>query len=69
MFLGPSGSAQYHYRNRTLTGAMVDLSVPAILFHEEAKKTVRFNTKLYDSLDSVASSNIVSEKRLSLRSK
>jgi len=36
----PSGSAQYHYRNKTLTGAMVNLSIPAILFHEEAKKTI-----------------------------
>ena len=32
---------------------MVNLSIPAILFHEEAKKTVSCNTKLYDSLDSL----------------
>ena len=41
MFLGPSGSSQYHYDNRFFTGATVNLSVPEILFHEGAKETVR----------------------------
>ena len=44
--LGPSGSTQYHYKNRFFTGAMVNLSVPTILLNEEAM----FN---YDNLDSL----------------
>ena len=47
VFLGPSGSTQYHYKNRFFTGAMVNLSVPAILFHEEAEKTVRRDVQLW----------------------
>ena len=41
MFSGITGSTLYHSTNRTFTGVMVNLSEPAILFHEEIKKTVR----------------------------
>ena len=43
---GLSGSTQYHSTNRSFTGTMVDLSVPAILFHEEVKDTVRRDVQL-----------------------
>ncbi|KAJ7370789.1 DOMON domain-containing protein frrs1L [Desmophyllum pertusum] len=33
----PSGSAQYHFTNRTFTGDMVDLSVPATLVDEQSQ--------------------------------
>ena len=45
--LGPSGSTQYHHKNRFFTGAMVNLSVPEILLNEEAKKTVRRDVQLW----------------------
>ncbi len=39
----PSGSAKYHYENKTFTGDMVDLSVAAVLVDEQTqtKETVR----------------------------
>ena len=46
MLSGFSGSTQYHAENRTFTGAMVNLSVPAILFHEEVKEMVRRDVQL-----------------------
>ena len=49
MFSGLSGSTQYHSTNRSFTGAMVNLSVPAILFHEEVKDTVRCDVQLYSN--------------------
>ena len=43
-FLAPSGSGQYHQKNRTFWGEKIDLSVPATLVDEktQVKDTVRY---------------------------